>query len=295
MASAEFEEKEYETAAIIELATQGSLPRPVMSSGQVLEKILGYDAASDPGPGHPIWRILALQRPPGLRLLPAHWRPGAAPPSARLPAVPISLILQFKRPEYLRGAAAKQWTRWRRPYFRFARGATQHRVLSRLERACRGHAVVRYAAPAFWRVAELEARHLSRTVVTHSGFVSPLTLGSHKVWTYTQPGLNGFGNPGGPRRRFETLDDFLISDLVPPEGALDRTTSDRPYSDHLRVLGDAAVDREPRLRDDMRRWQRTVEVAIPDLPALIVTDLVRYAAVQSLMHRIGAVWLITGR
>lgn len=292
MSAAEFEEKEYETAALVELGAFGPPYRPVFSSGQVLEKILGYDAAADPHPTHPIWQVLALARPPSLRLLPSHWPHGVTPPATRLPRVPVSLLLQFKRPEYMRGAAAKQWPRWRKPYFRFTRRAHQHRVLLRIERSCMGQAVVRYAAPAFWTVAELEARHLSRSVLTSSGFVSPTSLASHQVWTYTQPGVKGFGNPDGARTRFETLDELFTEQLNVGNGVLMRLGSDDPYADHLQVLGVAAVDREPRLRADLLRWRRTVELSIPSLPEATVSNLLRYTAVQSLAHRLGATWVI---
>lgn len=292
MPRAEFEEKEYETAALVELGTHGSPHRPVFSSGQVLEKILGYDAAADPDPTHPIWQVLALPRPPSLRLLPSHWPLGASPPATRLPRVPISLLLQFKRPEYLRGPAAKQWHRWRKPYFRFSRRAFQHRVLLRMERSCQGQAVVRYAAPAFWTVTELEARHLSRKVLSSSGFVSPSTLGSHQVWTYTQPGVKGFGNPDGARTRFETLDELFAGQINARYGVLARVESDDPYSAHLQLLGTAAVDREPQLRADLRRWRRRIESSVPNLPDATVADLLRYVAVQSLAHRLGSAWVI---
>lgn len=295
MPAAEFEEKEYEAAAVIELATLGLSPGPVRSSGQVLEKLLGYDAAADPDPTHPIWRVLAVPRPPGIRLLPRLWQPGGLPPAPRLPSHPVSLMLQFKRPEYLQGATAKQWHRWRRPYFRFTRNAQQQRVLLRLERSAGPQAAVRYAAPAFWRAAELESAHLARTVIKQTGFVSPMTLGSHKVWTYTQPGVKGFGNPDGTRRRFETVDDYIIASLETAQGALEPLQDEEPYATHIRMLGEAAIDREPALRAELRRWRRNLESAMPSLSAATVESLVQYAGVQSIVHRIGATWLISGR
>lgn len=69
--AAEFEEKQYECAFNVELGASG----PVFASGQVLEKLTGYDTVADPGSSHVLWRILAIPRPPGIRLVPDHWSP----------------------------------------------------------------------------------------------------------------------------------------------------------------------------------------------------------------------------
>jgi hypothetical protein len=72
VARAEFEEKEYEIAFTIELAADRGI---VFSSGQVLEKVVGYDVASDPSPNHLIWELLQVPRPEGLRLAPSRKSP----------------------------------------------------------------------------------------------------------------------------------------------------------------------------------------------------------------------------
>ncbi len=68
MAWAEFEEREYESAALVEL-DDGALG-PVWTPGQVLEKILGFDLVAQPDDAHPLWAVLRAPRPPGLRLVP---------------------------------------------------------------------------------------------------------------------------------------------------------------------------------------------------------------------------------
>lgn len=159
MPVAEFEEKQYEIAAAIELAASKKYGH-VFSSGQVLEKILGYDAATDPDEDHPIWTIIRAPRPPGVRLVPRFWLPGVAPPIERLPRYPVSLIFQYKRPTYLSGASAKQWHMRKCPYYRFERSEDQQIVLRRFERAVIADVVVRYAAPAFWQYSDLEYHQL---------------------------------------------------------------------------------------------------------------------------------------
>lgn len=134
MGTAGFEEKTYEVAYCIELAVGGE-PQ-VYSPGQVLEKLLGFDAAGNPDPHHVIWAVLALPRPHGAQLVPSLWGASKAvqPAAAALPSYPISVFLQFKRPECLQGPAAKQWKMWHHPYYRFRRSKEQQQVLGRLER-----------------------------------------------------------------------------------------------------------------------------------------------------------------
>jgi hypothetical protein len=162
MAWAQFEEKEFEDAANGEIHRQGF----VFAFAPVIEAVLGYDAATAPDPDHLIWRVLRVPRPPGLRLLPPYWPSSNASPAHKLPPIPVSLILQYKRPEYLRGGAAKQWRLWRQPYFRFTRSDRQHRVLLRLERFVHGDVLVRYTAPGFWEQTDLDYARLARYVLS---------------------------------------------------------------------------------------------------------------------------------
>lgn len=281
---AEFEEKQYEIAATVELGRRGD----VFGAGQVFEKILGYDASAAPFPDHPIWRVMRAGRPKGLRLLPSHWHGGTTPPADALPSVLVSLIVQYKRPEYLRGANAKQWRLWRRPYYRFTRSAHQQRVLLRLERALGAAASVRYASPAFWTRGELEVAQLAQEVLGRSGFVRPSALGSHKIWTYVQPGRDGRSNPAGPRRRFETL--YELFDL-------ERQGSDPAalvrYDDlgrHLRALGEAAMARNPVLRREVATWLKSLYESDLGLAPEQITQLGDLAAIVTVTERIGASW-----
>ena len=94
-----FEEKSYENAYIIELARGRGASRAVFSPGQVLENILGFDAAAAPGAAHPLWEVIALPRPPGLSIVPSLWATGHQPSPLELPTYPVGIFLQFKRPE----------------------------------------------------------------------------------------------------------------------------------------------------------------------------------------------------
>jgi hypothetical protein len=281
---AEFEEKQYEVAATVELGRRAD----VFGAGQVLEKIVGYDAAAAPSADHPIWRVLRVPRPKGLRLLPSHWQPGNQPPAGQLPSVVVSLILQYKRPEYLRGARAKQWESWGRPYFRISRTSGQQRVLLRLERNLRTAATVRYAAPAFWRRGELEAAQLASAVLSRSGYVRPSDLGSHRVWTYDQPGIDGRANPAGPRRHFETLEQLFVGESLMNEPRDLVLYDDLPG--HLRNLGGAALARNPSLRRDVEVWVKTLYSRDLGLTPVQIGQLGDLAAIVTVTDQVGASW-----
>jgi hypothetical protein len=293
MPVAEFEEKEFEIAAAIELTSDSDRYGLVFSSGQVLEKILGYDAAADPWSGHRIWAVLDVQRPTGIRLLPSLWHPGIEPPINRLPRHPVSLILQYKRPTYLTGASAKQWSRWKRPYYRFERSKDQQRVLRRFERATDGDIIVRYASPAFWKRSDLEQNQYTRTVLQASGFVAPGILGGHRVWTYDRPGTVGYPNPSGRGRVFETIDALLAQQSISDQGQ--QLVPVDSFDDHLNGLAAAALSQEPALSRALGIWRSSLQEASIGLSEEITRRVVNYAAVQSILSGIGAIWYMKER
>jgi hypothetical protein len=287
---AQFEQKQYEQAVCSELSVSVDGEYGFfMSAGQVLEAIVGYDAVSAPARNHLIWRLLEVPRPRGVRLVPDFWDATNQPTPDRLPITPISLVLQFKRPDRLRGARAKQWHLWRTPYFRFERRGEQHRVLVQLERALGDQALVRYAAPAFSTIGQLEAAHRTRQVIARSGFVSPGALGKHKVWTYVGPGVDGKGNPGGRTQAFPTFDSLLEQMLSRSQGS---TAVVRSHSigDHLDALGAAATYRRPGLRTSLDAWARALDAAGVELSPHLAASVLNLAAIVSLTQAVGATW-----
>ncbi|WCB95670.1 hypothetical protein DSM104299_04419 [Baekduia alba] len=294
MTWAEFEEKEFEVAAAVELAHSATGYGPVFSSGQVLEKLLGYDATAAPPADHLIWQILAVPRPRGVTLISGYWQAGMRPPASKLPTAPISLVLQYKRPEYLYGARAKQWRLWYEPYLRFTIAARQQSVLLRLDRQLGSEALVRYAAPAFWRRGEFDAALLSRSVLTQTGFVSPERLSGHRVWTYVAPGQNGRANPGGKPTRFELLGELLGSrerarlqstrghELVVHEG----------LEGHVRRVAGAAREREPRLRRALDSWAADLREQVPELEPRRQARVVDLATITTVVGAYGASWYL---
>jgi hypothetical protein len=292
VAWAEFEEKEYEVAADLELAAGPAGFRAVFSAGQVLESIVGYDVAADPSQDHPIWNLLNVARPPGVVLVPGHWAPGVSPSAKQLPGNPISLIFQYKRPEWMVGPSAGQWKLWRQPYLRFTIRPRQQALLLRLQQKLSSQAVVRYVSPAFWRRGDFEAALLRRQILGKSGFVGPDALAGHRAWTYLQPGSVGRANPSPARRTFEDLSG-LRTRLAEPSKATRHEIVKRGTGllDHLALLGAAAREREPRLRSGLEHWDRLLArdgILSPPQRAAVL-DL---ASVVSLTTRAGLSWYL---
>jgi hypothetical protein len=255
---------------------------------------VGYDAAAAPSPDHVVWRILQSPRPPGVRLLPSLWVPGPLPSAQRLPQTPVTLILQFKRPEYLYGASAAQWGFWRHPYFRFQRQSEQQRVLAALERNVGEDALVRYAAPAFWQQAELEAAHVKGEVIGRSGFVSPSRLSRHRWWTYIAPGIDGRANPGGAPARFEAREDLLRALFDRPRESTDLVPADVLGDQFSRIGVAAGGAARASLRRRVESWRRDLREREPELNPQTVTRVGAIAMLSSVVATVGATWLVVG-
>lgn len=296
MAWAEFEEKEYEVAADIELATGPTGIGPVFSAGQVLESIVGYDAAAAPTVDHPIWRLLNAPRPPGIVLVPGHWAPSLRPLPQQIPSSPVSFIVQYKRPEWMVGASAGQWRFWRQPYLRFTIRPKQQAVMLRLQQKLRGHALVRYASPGFWRRGDFEAALLRRSILSESGFVGPDVLAGHRVWTYLQPGGIGHANPSRTQRPFEELSDLRLKLAEPPQSrGREIVKLGTGLPDHLAKLGAAAREREPRLRVELKRWDGLLAREGVILPLRQMTAVLDLASIVSLMTASRLSWYVLAR
>lgn len=206
MPTAQFEEKQYEVPANIELG----LHHPaVFPAGQVLEAVVGYDVAAHQPQNAPIWRLIGVNAPKGLLLIPNLWQRARVQPKApQLPSTYVSLILQYKRPEYLSKANALQWHKWGTPYFRFSVLQHQQDALTHLETALSARAVVRYSCAAFWKYSQLQGHQAARAVLQQSTFVSPSSLVGHQAWTYKSPGKIGWANPVGQEISTESFSEF---------------------------------------------------------------------------------------
>ena len=185
MTIAEFEEKEFEGP----INTQLSLGSPLWSPGQVLERLVGFDAAI-----HVViatfWASLGFGSVPlGLPVTAAWWsgwpalllRPLFAlrsPPPFRL-----NVFLQYKRPEYL--VHGQEWKHWRVPYFRFDVTLHQQRSLEACARSLGGGGLVAYGSPTFYRRGELFLHVEQRSLVDNTHFAPVTALAGHRRYSYT--------------------------------------------------------------------------------------------------------------
>ncbi|MDF9809185.1 hypothetical protein M2116_000119 [Aurantimicrobium minutum] len=286
---ATFEEKEYETAANIELMC-GPHSNFVRSSGQVLEEIVGYDTAASIGQYHPIWRILKAQRPRGVVLLPAYFPGSTSRASGRLPQTSINLILQYKRPEYLSSPKSRQWSYWNNDYFRFQVTDHQQKALARLERNIGSRALVRYACPAFHASNDLEASQLAGTVLANSGFVSPNRLGVHKIWTYRKPGIAGIPNQSGEPQSFENIEQLIeISQEIALSNSNTLSENNENYLEQMCV---GLEESFPDLMNYVDVWIRHLKTEKLELSSEQFETLRNYVFIQSSLRKLNSHWLV---
>ena len=306
---AQFEEKQYEYAFNREL--EGGIPPfgLVLPSGQVLEAIVGYDTAANPDPVNTVWRILRVPSPGGLIVQPNTWRPGSQPRTVQLPASPVSLFLQFKRPDWVDNPKAPQWHLWTQPYFRFSIDPKQQSTLVRLERRVRGHALVRYAAPAYWMSADLYRHNENRETIKNSGFLSPGRMRNHLVWTYQTPGTRGKRNPDGDELDFESV--WQVGQLL----ELRQTTGGEGDHPSTRLGGEVAVSPVPLIRHVFElaalideqypfgrplrsltvEWRSRLAMALPDQREDTLDAVAAAAAIMAFSKRARCQWLVLDR
>ncbi len=188
---AEFKEKYYEHAFIIEL---GRRCHQFYSPDQVDERFLGFDTA---------W---FLPFDDFRYFLPGLARRASAFPHGittndlrrlgdlfnhRLPALRLNLFLQFKRPDYLSRSSAKEWSYWGHPYFRFDLTHHQQERLADLARIGGNQAAVVYAAAAFHEYTDLIGHTRNNSVIQNSNISECRPLSGHGRFTYDSPGHTG--------------------------------------------------------------------------------------------------------
>lgn len=269
----------------------------VWSAGQVLEGIVGFDGVADPDIAHVVWSILSVPRPKGVVLSPLHWQGGSRPSAKDLLSHPVTLILQYKRPDYMYGNRAAQWNLWNQPYFRFRRTSRQHSILMRLEKNLGGHALVRYASPAFWKRQDLEIHACAGSVIQTTGFVSPMAIGKHKVWTYDTPGNKGKANPNGRRMAFESMDELRQSiDMIGQEQS-ELYGGEEPITTDLiaEKYAPQGLYRQPHIRNDIKRFAENLLRAKIPLSNRAIKSIVGLAAFNTLLASINTSWYLIGR
>jgi len=192
MKKSQFSERQYETAASIDLAADDASP---FVPSQHAEKYLGFDAASSPKNIHPIWNILSVNIPRRVRLIPDLWPTLPHLYHDELPGQYVSLFLQFKVPVFQNHPRAKYFKDFGGSYYQVKLPSAQRKTLQDLETRVGRNAVVRYAAPAFWSRSDFDIHDQNRQVLHQSAFTSPQSAKKHSKWMFSTPNGKSIFNP----------------------------------------------------------------------------------------------------
>jgi hypothetical protein len=191
MEHAEFEEKDYEGPLYHELLSGN---HRISTPGQVFESAFGIDAMMEAH--HPLfWDLWGyMDIPAGIMLNDYRWgwvwrRHGSA---RKLPTFQVNLLIQAKRPDYLRGKRVDlSRCGISGGYWRFAVREHQQVLLEQLERRLRNRALVVYATPVFHELGPLYDHIEKQAIVENSSFVRPTRMKGHHHWNYDKPGCVG--------------------------------------------------------------------------------------------------------
>lgn len=202
----EFQEREYESLFIQELAKLGCF---TWTPGQTDEFYLGFDGGSwvnplmllnlgfvAPRPAPRMLRWWPFWEPEywkGVRLTPELVRDWQRFADDYFPPKLLNFFVQHKRPKQTtkQGAAGAHW---KQAYFEFPIDKQQQSRLEALEDKLGDQGVVTYASAAFLKKKDLWDCQNQGTIISSSNFVSSLKLKGHSRYTYIEPGHLGFAN-----------------------------------------------------------------------------------------------------
>ena len=118
-----------------------------------------------------------------------------------------------------------------RTCWRFNIDESQQQAISAVANQLGNRAIVCYAAPAFHRIAELNAHTVRGTVVAQSTFPLAARLNGHASFYYCAPGGSGIANPDP-----EHIDGSGLEDLLIKSGADAKTGPDETITTQLQAL-----------------------------------------------------------
>lgn len=181
---ADFEEKEYEIPLYLELADGSPY---VWFPGQVLEKSLGFDGTLLTK-NSTFWKMFSRSRinQSGIDL---NSVATSLAINRQLPTFRCNLMLQVKRPQYLKNRVGGY--SGQSPYYRFTIKNAQQGTLENLGDIVGNRAFIGYASPAFHKLAQLYKHTIHSSLISHSSFIQSTHLNGHRHWAYSQPGTSG--------------------------------------------------------------------------------------------------------
>lgn len=208
----DFEEKTYESYFNNELDSKSSIYFP---PGQVLEGLLGFDAASHSN-NRGLWRKLGFPfwffpHFPGVSLLDiaSELEQKLDHFFNKIPDIKTNILLQYKRPEYITTANGKEWHHWQTEYYRYHVYTAQHEILSKIDQSFGDKALVLYASPAIYSLTELVNLKKKRKIIDNSNFQKSSKLNNHSKNTYIRAGTHSIAC--SEPEKLENID--LISEL----------------------------------------------------------------------------------
>ena len=190
----EFEEKQFEQQFNATLLDRRKL---TYAPGQVLENLLGFDAAFLTS-NRLIWKgfprrsrgHLFRRQPRGMRLDRKWWNTLDSE-IEWFPKFKLNLFIQYKRPQFLTTPIAREWSDWKRPYFRYKLISHQQRALLHLAKRIRSEGVVVYVSPAFRLLSSLWEAMDQGNLIDQSNFAEAINLNGHSRYSYTDAGSTG--------------------------------------------------------------------------------------------------------
>lgn len=297
MSVAEFEEKEFEGPLNCQLA----LGAPLWSPGQVLEQLVGFDAAMITV-NSVFWATHGFATPPPGAVVQPAWWPWVITRLAvrvrRPPPFRMNVFLQHKRPEYLSSSSASEWTTWKASYFRFWITNHQQVALDACAAALGRDGLVAYSCPAFHRRIDLWSHIQNQTLIANTHFAPALNLSGHKRYTYVNATSSGVAHSEPHRvEPLTVLNGAGGNGDRPPDEPSGGGDGRRPREllSEARRATKAAITASPRLigsEDLHREAVRRTEANIAAFGAEVTDDMrdFIFSAVYSAMS--GIQWLV---
>jgi hypothetical protein len=309
MQHAEFEEKEYEMPLYNELL--GSSRCNLWTPGQVFEQYFGIDAALEVN--NPLfWSIVGYSAPPrGVILDDYKWgkvwrlikKLDTATKSQKrpLPHFNVNLLLQVKRPDYLKGTNSDfSHHGITLSYWRFKTTPHQQSALEQISNKLSNRALVAYGCPAFHSLRVLYYHIEKKSLVQTSSFVRALRLAGHKAWIYDSPGMKGIACSEMERVAEDGL--FAqIEKLISGIKKSDSTDKERAEKSiwnlnklsHMLMdaMKEASEKKNPIAFEFIRRFERGMKMV--DLKALR-PEVISFSIIAGLFEFMRVLWLVAG-
>lgn len=204
---AEFQEREYESLFIQELAKLGSF---TWSPGQTDEFLLGFDGASYVNPNqlfkfgfptpvpvsrwhHWVWPMWEPDFWLGRRLSSSLLNEWSNFADEFFAQQALNFFVQHKRP-YQTTEQGASGDYWKQAYFEFKIDVQQQKRLEKLEHALGSSAIVTYACAAFLPKSKLWECQRETKIIENSNFIGAGKLTGHSRYTFVEAGQSGFAN-----------------------------------------------------------------------------------------------------